>query len=258
MRRSADTLRRRMSATLSRSALRGHLSFAAGGDEPVTPHASCRSGTPQRSTQRLRHWRALLWCLVVACQASSVPHKQAGAGVTGSGAGASGAHSAADASSADSSTDASSADSGADAATSDAATSDAATSGAAARGADWGADAATSDAATLPDVGGLCTYNSQAGPTPGCVTGTPADCGTAPSYRTEVSTIISTYCVSCHRAGGLAPDRPVDTYQRIYSMRTDMLGRVSRCLMPPACAAQPSADEHATLVRWFVCGAPNN
>jgi hypothetical protein len=37
-----------------------------------------------------------------------------------------------------------------------------------------------------------------------------------------------------------------------------MLGRVSRCIMPPICAAQPTSDERAKLLMWLVCGAPNN
>jgi hypothetical protein len=114
------------------------------------------------------------------------------------------------------------------------------------------------DAASSTEAG-TCTYDPAVGATPGCVKGTPADCGdNQPSYSSEVSGIISNYCVPCHRAGGLAPDKPLDSYKRVFALRTTELVRVSSCVMPPACAPQPTADEHATLVRWFVCGAPNN
>jgi hypothetical protein len=119
-------------------------------------------------------------------------------------------------------------------------------------------DAGAADAATK-DSGGICTYDPNAGPTPGCVTGAPSDCtGTAPSYQHDVAPAITSYCVPCHRVGGLAPDKPFSTYAEVYKTRSTMLNRLSRCLMPPACAEQPSADARAAMLAWFVCDAPNN
>jgi hypothetical protein len=56
----------------------------------------------------------------------------------------------------------------------------------------------------------------------------------------------------------LAPDKPFGTYAQVSKLHVDILGRVSRCMMPPLCAAQPTPDERAKLLSWLVCGAPNN
>ena len=81
-----------------------------------------------------------------------------------------------------------------------------------------------------------------------------------PSYTGEVSAIIQTFCVGCHGPGGQESIRPFATYANIsmnnYAgpMQRQLLG----CLMPPADAPQPTAEQKQTLVGWLTCGAPNN
>jgi hypothetical protein len=123
---------------------------------------------------------------------------------------------------------------------------------------DAGRAGANSAAGSGADAGGICTYVPGNEPSD-CPNDLPAACSQpAPSYSSDVSPIIGTYCVPCHRTGGLAPDKPFGTYAPVSKLRTDILGRVSRCIMPPLCAAQPTPDERAKLLSWLVCGAPNN
>ncbi|HEX4353498.1 MAG TPA: hypothetical protein VHZ95_11295 [Polyangiales bacterium] len=105
---------------------------------------------------------------------------------------------------------------------------------------------------------GICTYVPGNDPD-NCPDDLPQNCpDPAPSYGSEVSTLISSYCVPCHRAGGLAADRQFGTYAVVFKDRIDMLSRLAKCEMPPSCAAQPTATERAALLSWLVCNAPNN
>jgi hypothetical protein len=105
----------------------------------------------------------------------------------------------------------------------------------------------------------VCTYDPRVPPPANCPNDVPSDCPAAPSYSTTVSQVIAKNCHPCHRAGGLALDRPFETYMQVYDARTTMLNRVTRCIMPPACAPQqPSTTERHDLLQWLVCSAPNN
>lgn len=112
---------------------------------------------------------------------------------------------------------------------------------------------------TSHDAGGICTYDPNADPTPGCVTGAPTMCpGTIPSYRTDVAPAITMYCVACHNTAGMAPDKPFTSYAQVYKTRSTILNRLSRCVMPPACALQPTSEARTLILSWLVCEAPNN
>jgi hypothetical protein len=120
-----------------------------------------------------------------------------------------------------------------------------------------GASGAAGTTSTV-DAGGICTYVPGDDPVD-CPDDLPPNCpDPAPSYGSDVSTLITSYCVPCHRAGGLAADRQFGTYSGVFKNRTDMLSRLAKCEMPPSCAAQPTATERAALLAWLVCNAPNN
>jgi hypothetical protein len=106
---------------------------------------------------------------------------------------------------------------------------------------------------------GVCTFDPSVPPPANCPSDVPSDCPAMPSFSTTVSQVIAKNCHGCHRAGGLAPDKPFETYMQVYGARTTMLNRVLRCIMPPACAMpQPSSSERHDLLQWLVCGAPDN
>jgi hypothetical protein len=66
-------------------------------------------------------------------------------------------------------------------------------------------------------------------------------------------------CLACHSPSGEAADRDLTTYANISKLQSTTLLQVSHCLMPPA-GANPGMTpaERTELVRWLVCGAPQN
>jgi len=112
-------------------------------------------------------------------------------------------------------------------------------------------------------LGAACGGHGAA-PTPdgGCPMDLPASCpDPAPSYSTQVSGIIQSYCVPCHSPTGVESSLPFVTYDDITGTPgrfTDMLGQVHACRMPPPDAGQPPEADRVALLGWLVCGAPNN
>ena len=105
---------------------------------------------------------------------------------------------------------------------------------------------------------GVCTYNPLLSPTD-CPDDAPSACpDPAPSYKTSVAPMIVSHCRPCHGVGGQAADKPFDAYAKIYQVRRTALDRVKRCIMPPACASQPTAGQRHDFLQWLVCGAPDN
>jgi hypothetical protein len=130
-----------------------------------------------------------------------------------------------------------------------------------------GASGSSGSGPSLPTDGGpmdatVCTIDLSATPAD-CPSDLPSACDApAPSYKDAVSQTIAEVCQPCHRAGGLAADKPFDSYARVYARRRTILDLVNRCLMPPASAAcdaaQPSPAQRQELLQWLVCGAPQN
>jgi len=93
-----------------------------------------------------------------------------------------------------------------------------------------------------------------------CLHDLPASCPSpVPSYSSSVSEIINQTCVvGCHTAGGTAPDRPLNTYEDVYSEQSAVLNQAYECFMPPAGSPPLTAEQRTQLFGWLVCGAPNN
>ena len=92
-----------------------------------------------------------------------------------------------------------------------------------------------------------------------CPKDTPSSCPQpAPSYATDVSSIIETYCNDCHSPTGQAPDRPFQTYSQVFARRTSILSFTASCQMPPSDFPQPTEAERVALLGWLACGAPDN
>lgn len=93
-----------------------------------------------------------------------------------------------------------------------------------------------------------------------CPNDLPAACpAVVPSYQNEIAPIIMERCYPCHFRGGIADNaRDFSTYQHVYDQRSRILTQIYACKMPPAEEAQPTAQERAALLAWFVCMAPNN
>jgi uncharacterized membrane protein len=77
----------------------------------------------------------------------------------------------------------------------------------------------------------------------------------------DVAPIFAARCQICHHAGGLETKYAFDTYAQIHdttAIRTLILTQIYSCRMPPSCAPNLSADERKTMLKWFVCGAPES
>jgi uncharacterized membrane protein len=79
----------------------------------------------------------------------------------------------------------------------------------------------------------------------------------APSYASEVQTIIQNDCVPCHNPSGTAGFNET-SYTDVYNQYGSMLSQVNGCLMPPANGPQMTNAERVALTAWLRCGAPNN
>jgi len=111
--------------------------------------------------------------------------------------------------------------------------------------------AALAGCADSPGGGDSCPTLTSACPSP------------QPSWQTDVSPFISTYCLRCHSEGGVAPPSfNYQSYQGVFQNRSTMSTVVIQCSMPPADASppaiMPSPAERQTIVSWIACGAPNN
>lgn len=91
-----------------------------------------------------------------------------------------------------------------------------------------------------------------------CPSDLPASCPAsgAPSYQNDVAPILAARCVSCHSAGGIEANAPLDTYTAVYDRRGPVLDQVYACKMPQGTPLSPA--ERQALLTWLVCGAPNN
>ena len=101
-----------------------------------------------------------------------------------------------------------------------------------------------------------CASCSNGGAT-SCPNDLPATCVTPiPSYKDEIAAIVQTRCVSCHGATGVEAKRSLDTYAKLYALRTSVLNQVYACRMP--LDGSLTDAERARLLEWLVCHAPNN
>jgi len=84
------------------------------------------------------------------------------------------------------------------------------------------------------------------------------DCSTnVPSYSSQVSGVIEQYCNVCHYPGNLQSTRILSDYDHIFASRRTSLSQIYGCRMPIG-PRRLSARNRALLLKWFVCGAPNN
>jgi hypothetical protein len=128
--------------------------------------------------------------------------------------------------------------------------------------------AAKDDPQQVPGDGGVdlatCVTDGPVGtPRPNCPSDLPPDddCATASPVYDDVAPIFAARCRICHTAGGLETKYVFDTYAQIHdvsAIRTLILTQIYSCRMPPSCAPDLSADERKTMLKWFVCGAPEN
>jgi hypothetical protein len=92
-----------------------------------------------------------------------------------------------------------------------------------------------------------------------CPDDLPDSCPTpAPSWKNEVQAIVEERCVTCHSPGGQEPQYDYTTYAGVFKEHVTMEAQLLSCIMPPNTAEAPTDAERATLLAWFVCGAPDN
>ena len=86
------------------------------------------------------------------------------------------------------------------------------------------------------------------------------DCATASPFYADVAPIFAARCSVCHYPGGFETKYQFDTYAQIMSNMTNThaLTQIYSCRMPPSCAPNLTAEERATMLKWLVCGAPEN
>jgi len=99
-------------------------------------------------------------------------------------------------------------------------------------------------------------------PSPDCPSDLPtdADCPdqVAPLYGTVIADIVERRCRGCHFPQNPYSSQVFGDYAQLFAARRTALSRVYSCLMPPADAAPLRPEERGALLKWFVCGAPNN
>ncbi len=93
-----------------------------------------------------------------------------------------------------------------------------------------------------------------------CSASVPSSCSTATStsYTTDVAPLLSTYCASCHAAGGEQADKPLTSYAEVKRVVSDVEGEVGSCDMPPSDQTQPTAAERELILAWISCGASDD
>jgi hypothetical protein len=79
-----------------------------------------------------------------------------------------------------------------------------------------------------------------------------------PSYQTAVSPIFNAYCLTCHSPGGQESSLPLQTYDEISAIRSEVLDQIYSCRMPLSGEPQPTTSERQLVLQWLVCGAPQN
>jgi hypothetical protein len=87
------------------------------------------------------------------------------------------------------------------------------------------------------------------------------DCpATVPSYANVIAAIVAKKCTVCHQPGGRETANQFDTYAKIMknSNNIHMLTQVYACRMPKSCGEPLTPSERQSLLKWLVCGAPNN
>jgi hypothetical protein len=107
-----------------------------------------------------------------------------------------------------------------------------------------------------------CTgAGNPAGDPPACTATLPTgtDCDTAtPSYATEIASLVEAHCLDCHFAGNHNSSVVLETQSELNRQRGLVETQVYRCQMPPSDGGPLSTSDRARLLKWLVCGAPNN
>jgi hypothetical protein len=86
-----------------------------------------------------------------------------------------------------------------------------------------------------------------------------ADCGTAaPSYDATVAPLVKDHCLVCHYAGNRLSDIVLETQAQLSDRLSLVETRLYRCQMPPDDGPALSGADRQTLLKWLVCGAPDN
>ena len=84
-------------------------------------------------------------------------------------------------------------------------------------------------------------------------------CATAtPSYAEDIAPLVEERCLECHFAGNRLSSVALETHAELAERRQLVETRVYRCQMPPSDATALSTSERETLLKWLVCGAPDN
>ena len=85
------------------------------------------------------------------------------------------------------------------------------------------------------------------------------DCSTAaPSYATDVVPLVQAHCLDCHFSGNRYSKVVLETQAQIQSNSRTAETALYRCDMPPADGTPLGNDDREVLLKWLVCGAPNN
>jgi uncharacterized membrane protein len=99
------------------------------------------------------------------------------------------------------------------------------------------------------------------GDPPACTAALPtsSDCdAAAPSYATAIAPIVEARCLNCHFAGNHNSSVVLETQSELKGQRGLVETQVYRCQMPPSDGGALSTSDRNQLLKWLVCGAPDN
>jgi uncharacterized membrane protein len=114
---------------------------------------------------------------------------------------------------------------------------------------------------TFMPLAGCASPGDHSNPPAQCTAGLPSDsdCATAaPSYSADIAPLVSARCLECHEAGNKTSPVVLETRAQIYNQRQLVETQVYRCAMPPSDGTPLASSERALLLKWLVCGAPDN
>lgn len=110
-------------------------------------------------------------------------------------------------------------------------------------------------------LGACASGNDPRDPGRACSTTLPSsdDCATAaPSYANDIAPLVADGCLGCHFTRNPYSSIVLETQSELYDQRQLVETQLYRCTMPPSDGTPLTSTERAKLLKWLVCGAPNN
>lgn len=118
--------------------------------------------------------------------------------------------------------------------------------------------AACSGGVATGGSGGSSSTTASGGSGAGTTSSTTSGSSDCPSYASDVSPALYTYCESCHGPGGQESDNVFSTYASAAAKSAKIAGEINGGSMPPKNATAIPSAEASIVLAWIACGSPDN